>query len=230
MILDTETTDFESWASVYRDYGVELPRDRWLQTIGSDGSGFDPFAHLCEATGEALDERKVRAMRGPRRDAMVAVLRPLPGVVEWIRAARDRQMGVSIVSSSPADWVRQHLENVGMDPLFDFLMTFERVQHAKPHPELYLRALAEYSIEARDAVAVEDSPNGVEAAKAAGIFCVAVPGPMTPRDFAFRLTHAPTAHRVTVRTQFSEENGLISRSKSSSVELNSGHSLGTLPN
>ena len=179
LILDTETTDFESWASVYRDYGVELPRDRWLQAIGSDGSGFNPFAHLCEATGEALDERKVRAIRGPRRDSMVAVLRPLPGVVEWIRAARARQMGVSIVSSSPADWVRQHLENVGMNPLFDFLMTFERVQHAKPHPELYLRALAEYSIEARDAVAVEDSPNGVEAAKAAGIFCVAVPGPMT---------------------------------------------------
>ena len=69
LILDTETTDFESWASVYRDYGVELPRDLWLQAIGrSDGSGFNPFAHLCEATGEALDERKVRAIRGPRRD------------------------------------------------------------------------------------------------------------------------------------------------------------------
>ncbi len=110
---------------------------------------------------------------------MVAALRPLPGVLSWIRAARDRQMGVAVVSSSPADWVARHLENVGMDLLFDFLMTFDRAERAKPHPELYLRALGEYGFEGRDAVAVEDSPHGVTAAKAAGIYCIAVPGPMT---------------------------------------------------
>ena len=39
LVLDTETTDFESWAEVYREYEVELPRDRWQRAIGSDGSG-----------------------------------------------------------------------------------------------------------------------------------------------------------------------------------------------
>jgi HAD superfamily hydrolase (TIGR01509 family) len=110
---------------------------------------------------------------------MVAALRPLPGVLDWIQAARERDMGVAIVSSSPVGWVERHLENLAMVSLFDFLMTFDRVDHAKPHPQLYERALAEYGFEARDAIAVEDSPHGVSAAKAAGIFCVAVPGPMT---------------------------------------------------
>lgn len=179
LILDTETTDFESWADLYRQYGAELPRDLWVQAIGSDGSGFQPFAHLCEATGLELDERDVRGRRRPHRDAMVAALRPLPGVIDWIRGARDRQMGVAIVSSSPASWVEQHLEKVGMESLFDFWMTLDRVERAKPHPELYLRALEEYGFEAADVLAVEDSPHGVCAAKAAGIFCIAVPGPMT---------------------------------------------------
>lgn len=179
LILDTETTDFESWAAIYREYGTELPRDRWVETIGSDGSGFAPFAHLRELTGLDLDENEVRSRHRPRRDAMVAALRPLPGVLDWIQAARDREMGVAIVSSSPTDWVERHLENVAMDLLFDFLMTFDRVDHAKPHPQLYQRALSEYGFGAGDAIAVEDSPHGVSAAKAAGIFCVAVPGPMT---------------------------------------------------
>ena len=184
LVLDTETTDFESWAEVYREYEVELPRDRWQRAIGSDGSDFAPFEHLCELTGLALDESDLRARRRPRRDAMVAGLRPLPGVEDWIRAARDRHMGVAIVSSSPAWWVEQHLESVGMHELFDFLMTFDRADNAKPHPELYLRALAEFQLGAGDAIAVEDSPNGVAAAKAAELFCVAVPGPMT-RSLSF---------------------------------------------
>lgn len=184
LVLDTETTDFESWAEVYREHGAELPRDRWEHTIGSDGSSFSPFEHLRELTGLALDEGEVRARRRPRRDAMVAGLRPLPGVRDWIRAARDRGMGVAIVSSSPAWWVEQHLESVGMQALFDFLMTFDRADNAKPHPELYLRALAEFQLGAEDAIAVEDSPNGVAAAKAAELFCVAVPGPMT-RSLSF---------------------------------------------
>jgi HAD superfamily hydrolase (TIGR01509 family) len=181
LVLDTETTDFESWAEVYREHRVELPRDRWERAIGSDGSGFAPFEHLCELTGLALDETEVRARRRPRRDAMVAGLRPLPGVEDWIRAARERGMGVAIVSSSPTWWVEQHLEGVGMHAHFDFLMTVDRADNAKPHPELYLRALAEFQLSAADALAVEDSPNGVQAAKAAQLFCVAVPGPMTRR-------------------------------------------------
>ncbi len=184
LILDTETTDFESWAQAYREHGAELPRDLWVETIGTDGSGFQPFTYLCEAAGRQLDERAVRSRRSSRRDAMVASLRPLPGVLDWIRAARDRQMGVAVVSSSPTDWVAQHLDNVAMTPLFDFLMTADRVERAKPHPELYLRALAEYGVPATEAIALEDSPHGVAAARAAGIFCVAIPGPMT-RSLSF---------------------------------------------
>ena len=184
LILDTETTDFESWAHVYREYGAELPRDLWQQAIGTDGSGFAPFAHLCEVTGCCLDEEETQAIRRPRRDEMVAALRPLPGVVDWIRAAREREMGVAVVSSSPDWWVEGHLERVGLRSLFDFLMTIDRAENAKPHPELYSRALMEYGFEADSAIAVEDSPNGVAAAKGAGILCVAVPGPMT-RNLCF---------------------------------------------
>jgi len=49
----------------------------------------------------------------------------------------------------------------------------------KPAPDLYLRAATALGVRPSEAVAIEDSPNGVAAAKAAGLYCVAVPGPMT---------------------------------------------------
>jgi putative hydrolase of the HAD superfamily len=59
------------------------------------------------------------------------------------------------------------------------LATRDRVARSKPDPELYRLALSELGVSAAEALAVEDSPNGVAAAKAAGLFCVAVPNPLT---------------------------------------------------
>ena len=53
------------------------------------------------------------------------------------------------------------------------------VSRAKPRPDLYLHTLRLLGVEAGDAIAFEDSPNGVRAARAAGIFCVAIPNDVT---------------------------------------------------
>ncbi len=43
LVTDTETTDYESWRSVFEDHEVELPRDRWISSIGTDGSSYAPL-------------------------------------------------------------------------------------------------------------------------------------------------------------------------------------------
>ena len=59
------------------------------------------------------------------------------------------------------------------------LATRDRVVRSKPDPELYELAMRELGVRPEETIAVEDSPNGVAAAKAAGLFCVAVPNPLT---------------------------------------------------
>ncbi len=184
LVLDTETTDYESWRLVYEEHDALLPRDRWVASIGGDGASFRPFDHLCELRGKALDEEDVTERRRVHRTRLFETLRPLPGVVDWMNAARSDGLALGIVSSSPAWWVEQHLERVALRGLIEFMKTSDDVERVKPDPTLYQHALDHAGVACSDAIAVEDSPNGLAAAKAAGIFTVAVPGPMT-RDQRF---------------------------------------------
>lgn len=182
LVTDTETTDYESWRSVYADYDVVLPRERWVASIGSDGSSFVPLEHLREllaAREQRMDEEHVQTTRRARREALFESLEPLPGVVDWLTEAQSRGLPIGIVSSSPRWWVDGHLQRLDLRGHVDFLMTADEVSCVKPHPGLYLRALVEVGVPADRVIAVEDSPNGLHAAKAAALFCLAVPGPMT---------------------------------------------------
>ncbi len=179
LILDTETTDFESWRVVYQEHGVQMPREEWIQAIGSGGKAFDPVARLAELTGRTLEAASLRNARKQVRDTMLERLEPLPGVVAWIESALSRGMTLAVASSSSKAWVEGHLGRAGLRRHFAELVTSEQVAQVKPDPALYLRALSALGVSPGEALAVEDSPHGVAAARAARLRCVAVPGPMT---------------------------------------------------
>jgi HAD superfamily hydrolase (TIGR01509 family) len=92
---------------------------------------------------------------------------------------------LAVVSSSPGTWVHPNLERLGWLARFEVIVTREDAPRAKPHPDLYLRALQLLDANPAVAVAVEDSATGVRAARAAGLRCVAMPNPVTRhQDFA----------------------------------------------
>jgi HAD superfamily hydrolase (TIGR01509 family) len=189
LILDTETSVYEAWRIVYEEHDQVLPKDRWLTRIGTDGSGFDPLAELCERVGEALDAEKIRSRRMAFHRAHIAKLDQMPGVRACLEYARAKSINTAIASSSPNSWVSGHIERLGLAHFFDEVVTAEHVEAAKPAPDLYLRATELLGVDPGDAIALEDSPNGVASAKAAGLFCVAVPGPMT-RTLSFHAADA----------------------------------------
>jgi putative hydrolase of the HAD superfamily len=103
-----------------------------------------------------------------------------PGVLDYLEEARRRGLATAIVSSSSRPWVDRHLARLERAEHFDDIVTADGdLARAKPLPVLYLEALERLGVGASEAVAFEDSPNGVRAAKAAGLFCVAVPNSVT---------------------------------------------------
>jgi HAD superfamily hydrolase (TIGR01509 family) len=110
---------------------------------------------------------------------LIAAERPRPGIEDWLAGGRARRLGLAIASTSQRPWVEQHLTNVGLLDRFDHLATGDQVERAKPAPDLYLLAARKLGIEPGEAIAIEDSRNGVTAAKAAGMFTIAVPNAMT---------------------------------------------------
>ena len=186
LILDTEEPVYRSWLEVYQAHGEELPFDRWVQIVGSTTTGFHPQHHLEERLGRPLP-KEVLDRRIGRRTEMILANELLPGVVQRLDEARDRGLRLGVASSSTSEWVRGHLARLGILERFDCLRCRDDVAHAKPEPDLYLAVLECLGVEAEDAIAIEDSPNGVTAAKRAGLRCVATPNSITAR---LDLTHA----------------------------------------
>lgn len=179
LILDTETPEFVAWQEVYREYGLELPLEQWTAEIGADHRGSNPYLQLERLLGYAIDHDEVRQRRRKRAWEMLAQQSVLPGVVATLQQARQRGVRAGVASSSTRAWVGGHLERLALTDYFTSVICVEDVSAAKPSPELYLTALSTMGLTAHEAIAFEDSPNGITAAKRAGLFCVAVPNPLT---------------------------------------------------
>jgi HAD superfamily hydrolase (TIGR01509 family) len=178
LILDTEEPVYRSWLEVYEAHGEELPFERWVQIVGSTTIGFHPQRHLEERLGRALP-KEVLDRRIGRRTELVLAQKLLPGVVQHIDQAKALGLKVGVASSSTAEWVRGHLTRLGILEQFDCLRCRDDVANAKPEPDLYIAVLKCLGVAASEAIAIEDSPNGVMAAKRAGLRCVAIPNSIT---------------------------------------------------
>ncbi len=184
LIVDTEVPEYEAWLSVFRAYGVDLPPSVWTPHIGGGSDAFDIYDHLAELVGRPIDRDEARDMRRAAFDKLFEHAVPLPGVEDCIAAARERGLRIGIASSSTHAWVEPKLERIGLADKFDTVVCSDDVGSAKPNPASYLKALADLEVSVDEAFALEDSPTGVQAAKNAGLLCVAVPGPLT-RDRPF---------------------------------------------
>jgi HAD superfamily hydrolase (TIGR01509 family) len=179
LILDTETTDFQAWQEVYAAHGCELSLEVWADCIGRPAGHFDPMEHLAQGCGMTIDRDRVRERRRIRLRALNALQPLLPGVLDYLRDARNLGLKVGLASSSDRAWVEGHLTRLGLLDYFATLKCAEDTAAHKPDPAPYLAVLDTLGVAARGAVAFEDSPHGVAAAKAAGMLCVAVPNPIT---------------------------------------------------
>ncbi len=101
----------------------------------------------------------------------------IPGVLELIRKLSTRGMPIAIVSSSPKRWVDMVIERFSLGRFFKLIVTPDDLNgKGKPAPDIYLLAAKRLGIQPRDCMAIEDSRNGVESAKAAGMFCIGYNG------------------------------------------------------
>jgi HAD superfamily hydrolase (TIGR01509 family) len=179
LMVDTETPALHAWQEVYRRHGQELPLDVWAQVIGTNEHRFDAAEHLEGLHGSPLDRQALYAVRDQLKTELTEAQELLPGVRDLVDHARAAGVKLGVASSSSHQWVDSHLEVRGILDAFDCVCCRDDVAHTKPFPDLYLAALDCLAVAASEAVVFEDSPNGVAAAKAAGILVVAVPNAIT---------------------------------------------------
>jgi HAD superfamily hydrolase (TIGR01509 family) len=182
LILDTETPDYQVWKTIYREHGFELPDEEWGKIIGGLGlSNFDAAEHLSLLSQGRLDSVSLRDRHRSENYALIHTQPILPGVLNYIHDAKRLGLKLAIASSSPHSWVDTHAQRLGIYEYFDKIICADdiAVGRTKPNPDLFLTALERLKLPKHEAIVFEDSPNGVKAAQAAGIFVVAIPNPVT---------------------------------------------------
>ncbi len=179
LLVDTESPAYDSWLELYDEYGCAFPLEQWVTVLGGSGAEFDPGAYLAAYIDHPTEAAAFHARRWQRKLELVASQPLLPGVLDYLTAARQRGLGLAVASSSSRRWVADHVERLGILSAFDVIVTADNVTRVKPDPEIYRTALAALGMEPEQALAFEDAPNGLLAAKRAGLFTIAVPNPIT---------------------------------------------------
>jgi HAD superfamily hydrolase (TIGR01509 family) len=178
LILETEGPIYQSWRELYAVYGIPLPFETWGKVIGTSDH-FDVFGELERQVGHPLD-REALIARQKRRETELVLQQPVrPGVEQYLKDARRLGLMIGLASSSSCRWVTGHLERLGLLAYFDCICARDDVRLTKPDPELFQLAVRRLGVEPQQAVALEDSPNGILAAKRAGLYCLAVPNELT---------------------------------------------------
>ena len=175
LILDTETPEFVAWQEVFASHGARLTTAEWARVIGSTDHGWDAASSIARQTGVSVSSADLRAVWKPRQVELLEAETIRPGVLSLLAAGKARGMAIGVASSSPRWWVEGNLTRLGILSEFSAITTGDEVPRTKPDPAVYQLAVSRLGVPADAALALEDSPNGVQAAHAAGLRCVAVP-------------------------------------------------------
>jgi beta-phosphoglucomutase-like phosphatase (HAD superfamily) len=180
LLVDTETPSRLAYEDLYREHGHELPLEKWATLVGTIGAEFDPDAHLEQLVGRPLNRDQLTTWRRAREDELCDLEDFRPGIEDYLAEAERLSLSTAIVSSSTSEWIARHLARLDRVNGWDAIVAADGdVERAKPQPTLYLEALATLGLQPHEAIAFEDSLNGIRAATAAGLFVVAVPNPIT---------------------------------------------------
>jgi HAD superfamily hydrolase (TIGR01509 family) len=175
LLLDTESV----WTRAERDLfvrrGKEFTAADKRELVGTS----------AEIAGKVLEKRlgepgRAAALIEELNELVVAELEhgveAMVGARDLLEALRRRGTPIGLVSNSPLVFVVRSLELVGFEDSFDVVLSAHEVAAPKPAPDPYLEACRRLGVEAGpDVVALEDSPTGVAAARAAGLTVIGVP-------------------------------------------------------
>lgn len=199
LTLDTEEAWTRAEVTLFARFGREFTMEHKKQLLGSSRVvAGATLARQLEQPGDGLD-----LMDELHEYVMEEALKPVsprPGAVELIEALRAAGLPVGLASNSPRLFVERVLRSSGLldAGLFDVILSADDVVHGKPAPDLYLKACAELGVDPTAAAALEDSPPGVQSAKAAGLFTIGIPyfadGVLPGADLVAPSLAAPEVH------------------------------------
>ncbi|MGJ8671864.1 HAD family hydrolase [Rubritalea sp.] len=179
VILDTEWPIYQTWLKLFQSEGQDLPIETYVQCIGSDFDTWSPEKHLEELTGKTYNWGEINPPRQVEIRAALENPIALPGVRELFEHLFTLEIPILVVSSSTHDWVDNWLKKLHLMDMVQTTVCRGDAPRIKPSPDLYIEAVRQVELPAKDCLVIEDSLNGTKAAIGAGCQTLVVPSRLT---------------------------------------------------
>jgi HAD superfamily hydrolase (TIGR01509 family) len=184
LMVDSEPVQLKAINDALKPLGICVEETEFIDMVGR--KAIENFIALKEKHGftrspEELEQQKNLAYM----ERIRTELKPMPGLVHALDLCRDEKLIAAIASSSPRPDILAVLELLGLTNRFPVIASGDMVKRGKPWPDVFLKAAEMLDTAPSDLLVLEDTAHGINAAKAAGMFCIAVPNCYTRgQDFS----------------------------------------------
>lgn len=180
VIFDSERLVLECWTEAAEKYGIKDIDKVFYKCIGTNRAQTKEITMAYYGENFPYDKFRAEASRLYHSRYDGGRLPMKPGVVELLEYLKAQGIRVALASSTRYDVVYQEIRDAGILPYFQNLTCGDMVTVSKPNPEIFLKACEALEVAPEEAIAIEDSFNGIRAAHRAGMFPVMVPDMVAP--------------------------------------------------
>ncbi len=207
VLFDTENLCKVSWDMVAREAGIEDMDEVFMQCVGRNGN--DTRILVTNHYGDRLDYDVFRKKASLKFWEVIESegIPEKPGVHELLSYLKQAGYKIGLASSTKRESVEKLLDGIGVLEDFSVIVTGDMVEHSKPDPEIFLLACKGLGVAPEETYAIEDSPNGIRAAHAAGMKALMVPDLIMPDAEMERLTFGIYESLDEVRMFLEAQNG-----------------------
>ncbi|MDP1835011.1 MAG: HAD family phosphatase [Chlamydiales bacterium] len=173
VLVDTMELHRVSWEKLAKKLGKPFSNELFMQGNGLPGIAHAFLYRWTTSHDEAISyvEQKEAIFL---ETTLIEGIRPMPGVNDFLEVLSARNIPCAVGTSAPRDNMHSTLKAAGLDSFFKAFVSVEDVTKGKPDPEVFLRAAEKLGMAPEDCVVIEDAFLGVEAAKAGGIYTIAI--------------------------------------------------------
>lgn len=181
-LLDTERIYQKYWNISAKDLGYKITEEEMLLFRSLGHSFAVELAEKLTGSKDAYDE-----IRNHRKELMDPIMKEIelpikPTVHEALSLLKENGVKLGVATATRLDRTEEYLDRAGLRNYFDELISARSVIQGKPAPDVYIYACSKMNVKPSDAFAVEDAPNGVKSADAAGCRVIMIPDLTEPDE------------------------------------------------
>jgi HAD superfamily hydrolase (TIGR01509 family) len=180
VLVNTEPCHIAIERNLFGRLGLKISEEEHLRYLGK--SSFQMWVEIIRNHSLSQSPAELASMNSEeiiRYFSAVKEIETMPGIREFLGYLSAKPVPLAVASSSESNVINLLLSKTGLLKYFKHTVGIDTVGKSKPEPDIYLYTAALLSVEPANCLVIEDSPNGIKAARSAGMYCVAYRG-VTP--------------------------------------------------